>query len=394
MQGGIRKRGQKWYYYFDITTPEGKQKRIERVAGKEKGDAQKALREAITNYENGYIEPKKETIKDYLIDWLENYIKSNRKINTYNRYKEILFNDIIPYIGNVLLKDIKPVHIDKMLNAGKKRGLSGTTLQNIYGVLNSALNRAVKLQIIINNPCKHIDRPKRDRFRANVLSVEQYDTILSMLSNNKYNNYIFSLALKIELELGLRRGELAGLQWKNIDFKNRLIHIDTNLIYSDSQVLVDTTKTEESERTLTVSKELIEALGAHKKVQSENRLKFGQHYIKTNKFGNQEFDFVMTWENGKYVHPNYYTHRWIKIKEKLNLDKNIRFHDLRHTNASLLLEQGVDFKVIQERLGHSDINTTLNIYSHVNLEMQKKATEKLAEILSSGKNSGKIKNTM
>ena len=85
----------------------------------------------------------------------------------------------------------------------------------------------------------------------------------------------------------------------------------------------------------------------------------------------KKFNFIMTWENGKYVHPNYYTLKFRKVLNNLNFEKNIRFHDLRHTNASLLLEQGIDFKVIQTRLGHSDINTTLNIYSHINLKMQK-----------------------
>ncbi|GFN35881.1 tyrosine-type recombinase/integrase [Tepidimicrobium xylanilyticum] len=92
----------------------------------------------------------------------------------------------------------------------------------------------------------------------------------------------------------------------------------------------------------------------------------------------------MTWEDGKYIQPNYYSHRFRKILKKPNFDKVIRFHDLRHTNATLLLSHGVDFKVIQTRLGHFDINTTLNIYSHVNLEMQKDATTKLNEILHGG----------
>lgn len=388
MQGGIRKHGDIWYYYHDIITEDGKRKKIERRVGKDMAEAQSALRKSIDNYENGFIEPKKENIQDYLSEWLEDYIKVSRKINTYFRYKEITNNNIIPYIGNKLLKDLKPVFIERMILANKKKGLSGTTLQCIYGVLNSALNRAVKLQIIANNPCKYVERPKREKFVANVLSVEEYKSILDSLNIKNYNDYIFFIALKIELELGLRRGELGGLQWKDIDFKNNLISIHTNLIYSDSQVFVDTTKTIESERTLTASKYLMEMLSKHKVKQAENRLKYGPHYIK-NKFNDKEYDFVMTWENGIYIHPNYYTHRWIKLTKKLKIDRKIRFHDLRHTNATLLLEQGVDFKVIQTRLGHSDISTTLNIYSHVNIKMQQDATNKLAQILDSGKCSGK-----
>nr|WP_250160170.1 tyrosine-type recombinase/integrase [Caloranaerobacter azorensis] len=99
----------------------------------------------------------------------------------------------------------------------------------------------------------------------------------------------------------------------------------------------------------------------------------------------------MTWENGKHIHPLYYTQRFNKLLKQLNINRKIRFHDLRHTNATLLLSQGVDFKVIQTRLGHSDINTTLNIYSHVDIEMQKKATEKLTNLLGGGKRVAKLK---
>lgn len=384
MQGGVRKRGKKWYYYFDSEILNGKRKKIERVGGSSKAEAQKALRKALQEYETGYVEPHKLTVSEYLTDWLEVHIKENRKINTYNRYKGILKNNILPNIGSMKLKDFKPIQVDALLNMEKQKDLSGTTLQNIYGTLNSALNRAVKLRILNDNPCKYIDRPKREKFTANVLSVEEFYKILDSLDTKKYNDYIFSLALQIVLELGLRRGELAGLEWKNIDFAKNCISIKNNLIYSNGKTYLGTTKTDESERTLYISDDLKNLLKKHKKIQNENRLFYGTHYLK-NIYNGKEFDFIITWENGKHVHPNYYTLRFNRLLKKLNFDKRVRFHDLRHTNATLLLSQGVDFKTIQTRLGHSDINITLNIYSHVNLEMQKKATEKLTNLLSGGK---------
>jgi site-specific recombinase XerD len=104
-----------------------------------------------------------------------------------------------------------------------------------------------------------------------------------------------------------------------------------------------------------------------------------------NNFNNREYDFVFTWKSGKYIHPNYYTLKFSRLIKKSGIDKKLRFHDLRHTNATLLLQEGVDFKVIQTRLGHSDINTTLNIYSHVTNEMQKSATEKISNLIFSSK---------
>ncbi|WP_043013282.1 tyrosine-type recombinase/integrase, partial [Clostridium perfringens] len=106
-------------------------------------------------------------------------------------------------------------------------------------------------------------------------------------------------------------------------------------------------------------------------------------YTKDNFFNNKKYDFIFVWENGIYVDPNYWTHRFGRILKSLNINKKIRWHDLRHTNATLLLSQGVNFKTIQIRLGHADINTTLNIYSHVTEEMQKDATNKISNLMKS-----------
>ncbi|KRU36853.1 tyrosine-type recombinase/integrase [Clostridium sporogenes] len=379
MKGGVRKRGSSWYYYFDVGKVDGKRKKIERKGGTTEKEALKKLNEEIFKYNTGYVEPNKITANQYLNDWIENYIKEEKKINTYYRYKEIFNNNLKSNLNNLSLQDIKPIHITNLLSKERKKKLSNTTLQIIYGVLNSALNRAVKLQMINDNPCKFVDRPKRKKFKPSVLTLEEINGIFQSLDTENYNDYIISLALNIVLELGLRRGELGGLEWNDIDFENHCINIKNNLIYTNCEVKLTTTKTEDSERTLYISDKIIKLLKAHKKIQAENKLKYGPHY-EDNVFNSKKYNFVMTWENGKYVHPNYYTSKFKKITNKLNLNKNVRFHDLRHTNATLLLKQGVDFKIIQSRLGHSDISTTLNIYSHVSIDMQKSATEKLSKL--------------
>lgn len=381
MQGGVRKRGNIWYYYFELGIVNGKRKKIERKCGKSKREAQNALNEALLKYRNGYIEPAKMTVDNYLTDWLENFIKSNRKINTYYKYKSYLDNNILKYIGHIPLKDVRPIHIDSMISEEKKNYPKGSTLQGIYAAVNSAFNRAVKLQIMHDNPCRFVDRPKRTKFKANTLSVNEIDNVRSILDVNIYYDYIIDLAINIVLELGLRRGEIGGLEWKNIDFENSCIHIKKSLIYVNGKVLLGLTKTEESNRILYVSQRILKLLKKHKKIQNENRLKYGSFYEK-NIFDSKERDFVMTWENGKYLHPDYYTKKFKKSLLKAGIEKRVRFHDLRHTNATLLLKEGTNYKVIQKRLGHADISTTLNIYAHVDIEMQKDATEKLNKLLS------------
>ncbi|WP_034438081.1 tyrosine-type recombinase/integrase [Clostridium ihumii] len=383
MQGSVRKKGNKWYYSFEVQGEGGKRKRIERTGGNTKKEALEALNDAIYKYNNGFIEPKKMTYDEYMHDWLE-FIKENRKLNTYERYNQLYKNNIAPYIGNLLLKDIKALNIEKLLNKAKKQGLSNTTVQGIYGVINSSLNRAVKLQIINDNICRFVERPKREKFVAETLTIDEFNMILNELDKNNYGDYMFSLALTTTLELGLRRGELGGLEWNDINFDNNSIRIKNNLIYTNNSVELGTPKTEDSNRAIYASNELLLKFKAYRKIQALNKLEYGEFYEK-NVFNGKTFDFIFTWENGKYIHPNYYTLKFSRIIKKLGIEKKVRFHDLRHTNATLLLQQGIDFKTIQVRLGHSDINTTLNIYSHVTTDMQKNATEKISSLLTYSK---------
>lgn len=143
---------------------------------------------------------------------------------------------------------------------------------------------------------------------------------------------------------------------------------------------METTKTDESERTLYISDELLDKLKALKLRQEKYKSSIGEYCI-DNFSDDVEYDLIRRWNNGKYIHSMYYTNKINKVLKKANINKKIKFHDLRHTNATLLLQQGVDFKVIQTRLGHKDISTTLNVYSHVNKEMQKQASEKLNSLL-------------
>lgn len=386
MKGSVRKRGTSWSYYVDIGEEDGKRKRQEKGGFRTKKEAQEALNEKLVKLQNGYIEPKNITVQDYYNDWLT-FIQENKKTNTYHRYRDLYNQHIKNSIGKFLLKDIRPIHIDNIITSAKRKKYSGSTLQNIYTVLNAALNKAMKLQIINDNPCRFIDRPKREKFRANTLELDEIATLFQYLGDDtaEYSDYIMYIGLNIILELGIRRGELGGLDWSNIDFKNNCINITNNLVYTNNSVEMSTTKTEDSERILYISESLKSLLESHRKVQLANRLRYGEFYTITNDFEDRKFDLVMTWENGKYVHPNYFTLKFRKIADKLGFKKHIRFHDLRHTNATLLLQQGINFKVIQKRLGHAQLSTTMDIYSHVNLEMQKEATDKISSLLYGGK---------
>lgn len=379
MQGGVRKRGKTWSYYFYIGIMDGKKKYKEKGGFRLKGEAQDALHEAMNEFENGgFIQPKTNSFMQFSMDWLEKYVKPLRKVSTYNRYKELI-NKYLQNIGSLPIQNITSYQIEQLLMSNKEN-ISGATLQSIYTIINTIMERALKLKIIKDNPCKYVERPKRDKFTPDTLEVNEIQLLLNVLDLNNIYDYMFYIGFKITLELGLRRGELGGLEWKDIDFMENLITIRNNLIYSNGHVLMSTPKTDESNRSIYVSNEILKLLKILHDKQDENKTKYDEFYEK-NIFNDVKYDLVMVWQNGKYIHPMYYLNKLKKTLKKAGINKDIRFHDLRHTNATLLISQGIDFKTVQNRLGHKDINTTLNIYSHVNKEMQKKATNKLSKIL-------------
>ena len=381
MEGSVRKRGTKWYYrYRDY---DGKQ--VERVGGNTKKEALCKLNEEINRKNRGYSRPAEMKLSEYLLFWLEEYIKPFREENTYLKYKRDINNRINPIIGSIPLCNIKAYHIEQVLKSTRKlknnKGtyLSETTIQKYYGVINTALNRAVKLQYIIENPCKYVDPPKRKKYTASILTIDEYKKIYNSLDCNKFNDYIFKLALNITVETGLRRGEMCGLCWSDIDFKNNTIFISKALKRVNNKYTIGDTKNHHS-RTLPISDSLVDQLKHHKKLQNELKLRYGSHYIK-NFFDNIEYDLIFTEECGKYITPSRFLQR-IKRKCKYeNINKIIRWHDLRHTNATLLIKQGVNMKIIQERLGHTQFSTTADIYSHVTQDMNRDATLKIMKLL-------------
>ncbi len=392
MQGSVRKRGKTWSYYFYIGIVNGKKKYKEKGGFKTKGEASSAMRDAMSDFENnGYIEPKKTTFTQVSLKWLEEYVKPLRKITTYNRYKELINKYLTPTIGDMNIIDIHPTNIEDLIIKNKGK-ISDSTIQSIYTLINTIMNRALKLRIIKDNPCKYVERPQREKFEADTLTIDEIQTLLSFLDLDDKFDYMYYIAFQITLELGLRRGELAGLTWDNIDLNNNCLKVRNNMIYSNGYVYVSELKTKESKRDLYISNDLKESLKELHTKQKKHKLSYGEFYNK-NTFNDKDYDLIMIWPDGHYIHPMYYTNKTKKLLKKSSINKTIRFHDIRHTNATLLLKSNVNMKVVQKRLGHSNYSTTANIYSHVDIEMQKDATNKLKSSLADWQKTGKIKNT-
>ncbi|OOM69510.1 tyrosine-type recombinase/integrase [Clostridium sp. BL-8] len=382
MRGSIRKRGSIWYYRYREND-----KLIEKRGGS-KEEAEKKLNEALYRINNGYISDSDMLLKDYMIMWVDDYIKGEKSENTYNKYIQTITKYINPMIGFIKLSDIKVMHIEKFIRDLKKvkvntnKLISPTSVQSYYGILRAALNKAVKLQLINNNPCKFVDTPKRAKFKANVLTIDELKIIYGKVNSNTYEDYIFRLALDITSETGLRRGELCGLDIdKDIDISKKTLTVRQALIrVKNNYVLSEKLKTESSYRTLPISDSICNKIENHKKILKKNRIKYGEFYIK-NKFDNKYPNLLLVQENGKFIIPSSLLQRIKRLMKYCNIEKNIRWHDLRHTNATLLLEGGVSMKVLQERLGHSLMQTTSDIYAHVTENLNREATQTISNIL-------------
>lgn len=382
MEGSVRKKGDTWYYRY-YTYIDGKKKQIERKGGGTKKEALHKLNEELYRENNGFERPKETLLCNYLDMWLEDFVKINCSENTYIKYKGTITKYIKPALGTLKLCDIKALHLAKFMNKLKKSKIGNTTIQKHFMVLNTALNKAVKLQMINNNPCKFIDVPKRNKFKANILTLEEFTRIYAGLNESKYEDHLMRLAMSVTLETGLRRGEMCGLQWNDVNFKDKTLTVNTALIRVDKKYKISALKTESSYRSLPISNELIKLLKSHKATQRKNKLKYGEYYSSANMFGDdsEEYNLIFTSEDGKYVIPSRFLQRLKRLCVYNKIDKNIRWHDLRHTNATVLLKTGVSMKVIQDRLGHSLMQTTSDIYAHVTEEMNREATEVLSNVI-------------
>lgn len=382
MRGSIRKRGKVWYYRYREND-----KLIEKKGGT-KEETEKKLNEILYRINNGYISDSDMLLKDYMIMWVNDYIKDEKSENTYNKYVQTIEKYINPMIGTIKLSDIKVMHIEKFIRDLKKakvntnKLISPTSVQSYYGILRSALNKAVKLQLINNSPCRFVDTPKRTKFKANVLTLEELRLIYEKVNSNSYEDYIFRLALDITSETGLRRGELCGLDInKDINIEKQTLTVRQALIrVKNTYILSSKLKTESSYRTLPISNALCNKIENHKKILKLNQSKYGEFYIK-NKFNDNYPNLLLVQENGKFIIPSSLLQRIKRLMKYCKIEKNIRWHDLRHTNATLLLEGGVSMKVLQERLGHSLMQTTSDIYAHVTDNLNRQATQTISNIL-------------
>ena len=292
---------------------------------------------------------------DYMKKWLK-MIKSSVEETTYNGYKGIVNGRLSDYFNNkkITLQNIKPKHIQDFYQYLLDDGLSGNTVKHYHANIRKALQYAMKTDIIPSNPADKVDLPKIEEYSPNFYTSDEVKTLLNEVIGTK-----LEIPVMIDCFYGFRRSEVIGLKWSAIDFENKTITINHTITQSNGKLIIrDKTKTKSSKRTLPLEPIVESFLLELKEKQEKNKELCGNSY-------NQEWlEYICVDVCGNLIRPDYVTETFLKLLKKKNL-KQIRFHDLRHTCASILLKNGANMKEIQAWLGHSNYNTTANLYAHL-----------------------------
>ena len=326
-----------------------------------------------------YMEETNITMEKWLLTWLNVYKKNKLGPGTFDNYETNIINHIIPNIGKVELKKLRTDHLqifyNKLLvNGNKKTGkeLSPKTIRRVHVIINAALEQAIKVKHINENVSKYVELLKIENKEFEYLNSDEITQFLNYCDGDR-----FCAAFVLECYTGVRRGELLGLRWQDVSFDKDQIRINQVVKVvknrdgegNKTKLIFGTPKTRSSRRTIPVPENVISILKEYQKQQNEEKMLIGKRY--------KDNDLLFCKVDGTPIRPQNFTNHFKRLLKESGVEKKVRFHDLRHSVASLLLELDQHPKVVQELLGHSVIATTLDIYSHVTLEKKSKATSSL-----------------
>jgi integrase len=342
--------------------------------GKTRKEVQEQLKIVLREQQQGsLVTGPQQKVEQFLTQWLEDVQKQSVRARTYERYEEIVRLHLLPGIGHHPLQKLSPQHLQSFYTQKLRDGLSATTVTSFHNVLHKALETAVRWNLIARNPCDLVSPPRRKRFEIQPLSTEQVRQLLAAAHGHRLEA-LFILALAT----GMRRGEILGLKWQDINFTTSTLQVRRILTRVPTKMpgkgyVEAEPKTEKGRRSILLPTFAVEALKQHRLRQLEAKLKAGPAW--------REHDYVFCTTVGTHLNPTRDVLDQLKtLLQKAGLP-DLRFHDLRHSAATMLLSMGVHPKVVQELLGHSQISMTMDVYSHVLPTMQQDAMNRLNEAL-------------
>jgi integrase len=385
MRGGIQKKGKNYYVviYDGIDPGTGRKRRRWVPAGTRRADAEKVLADLIRRkYDGEPVPTEKLTLAEYLVErWLP-IQKSRLRPSTYDSYRRNIELHVIPAIGKRYLDKLTAEDIDffyaTLLTSGDKRtrrggkgaskGLSPKTVRNIHGMLNKALGDAQRKGTVARNIVALADAPSPQARKRSELKAWEVDQLVQFL--DAIDSHRMAPAFHFAAHTGMRRGEVLGLRWRDLDLDAGRVSVRQALVSVAYDVTISDVKTGTSRRTINIDEDVAQLLRDWHKTRTEER----------DGVAPTDDDIVFVKPDGSWIHPDIFSQIFDNTVAKLDVPA-ISLHDLRHTHATLLLKAGVHVKVVSERLGHANVAFTMNVYQHVLPGMQAEAADTFSQLL-------------
>ncbi len=392
-EGGYKfhEKRNKWIINYTIgrDPKTGKQKRKTASFDTEE-EAIKGLRKALYERDFGLIKTTSNlTFGEWITHYIENVKANTAEITTVDNYRSNVNNHVIPALGRIKLSDLTYEHLEMFYgdlydhgHLKEDRGLSPSTVQRIHVIISMALSHAVKTRKISVNVAREVERRKCEKFETFPYSADELYKMLQVTKDDR-----FYAAYVVSAMTGLRRGEVLGLRWSDIDLdakylkvRKSVAHIKENKNDKKRKLVLKNTKTAKSKRTVPIDDFVVAVLKEHRTKQKANGLSIGcVNYNSEN--------MVFCDQDGNYVNPNTYSGDFRATLKAHGL-RHVRLHDLRHTYATLLLKLGVGHEKIRDLLGHSTVVTTLDIYAHVDMDDLREAVSLLSQVMDKKRNMG------
>lgn len=383
MTGSLQVKNKKYYvvlHWYDVNGKR-KQKWIKTglsSEGNNKREAKKLLQKIVNEYEDENLEmaPSSDILfSDYVLVWLK-HAKNRVELTTYQSYESLARLRVIPYFQEkqIKLTDINRKNLqtffDSIIKNGRMDGkgaLSPTTIKRIKNIVSQTLVDAQKHDLITNNPCSLLELPRLERYQSSFYNAEQLRTLLRAAEGD-----VLEYLIKITAQYGLRRSEVLGIKWESVDFTNRTLTIKHTVVKVVTTIEKDRTKNNASYRSFMLDDNAMAIFRKLKAEEENNRRLFGSSY--------EDNDYVFKWADGKPFSPDYVTRHFSRFLKKKGLP-HIRFHELRHSCASLLLNEGFSLKDVQSYMGHADISMTADIYGHLDIKRKNELVQGVSECL-------------
>jgi integrase len=378
-RGFVKRRGTTWTAYWKVDTAEGLRQRTKGGFATRK-EAEAYLTTTLASIQVGrFTEPSKLTLTDYFVNrWLPSR-KASLKPSTYDSYERTVRLHIIPSLGHLRLQNIGPEHLDALYADMLAAGAARKSVRNVHAIMHKALRDAMRKDLVIRNVADAADAPRQPRPGENEMKTWTASEVQEFFAAVK--DHRLAVAYTLAAATGMRRGEVLGLRWTDLDLSKRRLVVAHTILSVNYKITEGTPKTVRGRRSMVLDDETVRLLTEYRKIHppAEHRTELGR-------------GLVFAREDGGPIHPDYFSQTFERTVKKLGLPR-IRLHDLRHTNATLGLAAGIPVKVISERLGHATTSFTQDVYMHAIPALEEDAADRLGKLLfgaPTGKGDGEV----